>query len=577
MNYYENFNIFIEWLKESIDEIRNYILPAAYPLYVLLYIDLVKMEKKDLAQDFLKAFSFKFQIHISEINELSLFKEYIKELLPEIVKKYENNKVHLYVPKIVYDIFIKFLNTEKLAIIFNIFNKRFEISHILSDTFGSKNILIDLSSGDVEKINCYSEVYTNIIKSEYDLSQKLSKKDREDSVLFEKTCLPIPIQYYNYLPIDITLNIDEKNAPTIGCFTILNSHNKVYSSDFVDDLSMLAIGFKSGLIHLWYLDPKRREYNENLIKYLEDYKKSFYDKMMNEEEVVVENTFDHSDLYEKQAYENIIKKRKLQILSGHSNPVFSLSFCPSKKYLISGSYDETIRLWSTLTKETLMICKGHFSPIFSVKFSPLTHYFASGGGDKTAKIWTLNSNYPMRQFVGHLSDVEQVNFHPNGFYLITSSNDKTVRMWCIETGECVRIFINKSEYGYVNTINFTSNGKLLVLASESTLMIYDIIRLGDCIKVINNICYGTINTLSIDSDDNMISIANNNNEIFLLKFSDLINDLDKQVIDFKSQNRIVYKYKYHTKKSPVMLMKFNQNNLLFCLSRFEDINTKIFI
>lgn len=46
MNYYENFNIFIEWLKESIDEIRNYILPAAYPLYVLLYIDLVKMEKK---------------------------------------------------------------------------------------------------------------------------------------------------------------------------------------------------------------------------------------------------------------------------------------------------------------------------------------------------------------------------------------------------------------------------------------------------------------------------------------------------------------------------------------------------
>lgn len=578
MNYLENFKTFLDWIKESIDEIRNYILPTAYPLYILFYIDMIRVKEHKLAYAFLRTFSSKFEIYSKEIEELSLFKEYIsKELLPEVVKKFEKNKIHLYIPKIVYSIFINFLQTNELIIILKIFNARFEISHILSETYGNKNILIDLTSKDVENINCYSEVYTNIVKSEYDLSQKLSKKDKEDGGLFEKAYLPIPLQYYNHLPIDITLNIDEKNPPTVGCFTILNSHNKVYSSDFVDDLSMLAIGFKSGLIHLWYLDPKRREYNENLIKHLEDYKKNYYDKMMNEEEVVIENTFDHSDLYDKQAYENVIKKRKLQILNGHSNAVFSLSFCNSKKYLLSGSFDETIRLWSTLLKETIMVCKGHFSPVFSVKFSPLTYYFASGGGDKTAKIWTLNSNYPMRQFVGHLSDVEIVTFHPNGFYLITSSNDKTIRMWCIESGECVRIFVNKSEFGYVNTINFTSNGKLLLASSESTLMIYDIVRLGDCIKIINNICYGTINTICIDSDDNMISIANNNNEIMLLKFNELINDLEKQVIDFKSQNKIAYKYKYHTKKSPVMLMKFNQNNLLFCLSRFEDVNTKIFI
>jgi WD40 repeat protein len=75
---------------------------------------------------------------------------------------------------------------------------------------------------------------------------------------------------------------------------------------------------------------------------------------------------------EGSVYDEIIKKQRKFKLHGHSDAVFSLSISPDKKYIISGSYDESIRLWSIYTKSCLVCYKGHFSPVLSVKFSPFS-------------------------------------------------------------------------------------------------------------------------------------------------------------------------------------------------------------
>ena len=111
----------------------------------------------------------------------------------------------------------------------------------------------------------------------------------------------------------------------------------------------------------------------------------------------------------KSAFEEIIKKHRMIRLVGHTGSVFGISISPDRKYLISGSYDESVRLWNFVTKNTLVIYKGHFSPVLCVKFSPFSHYFASGGSDRTAKLWSVNKPGPLRLFVGHLSDVEVKN------------------------------------------------------------------------------------------------------------------------------------------------------------------------
>ena len=180
-----------------------------------------------------------------------------------------------------------------------------------------------------------------------------------------------------------------------------------------------------------------------MLKGLEEYKDTNMPKISGKkidgEDIFRSSEIEEEPVLEESVYEDIIKKQRKFKLFGHTDAVFSVSISPDKKYIISGSYDEAIRLWSIYTKTTLVVYKGHFSPVLSVKFSPFSynnfcnpyfrHYFASGGCDRTARLWAMNSPGPLRIFVGHLADVELVDFHPNSFYLVTSANDKTIRLY----------------------------------------------------------------------------------------------------------------------------------------------------
>jgi WD40 repeat protein len=156
---------------------------------------------------------------------------------------------------------------------------------------------------------------------------------------------------------------------------------------------------------------------DDILTSLKEFKELNYSKMLNKRDDKSVNTakvnekslladVKVSSETQKSAFDEIIKKHRKIRLVGHTGSIYSISISPDKKYIISGSFDETIRLWNFVTKNTLVIYKGHFAPVLCVKFSPFSHYFASGGSDRTAKLWSVNNPGPLRLFVGHLSDVE---------------------------------------------------------------------------------------------------------------------------------------------------------------------------
>lgn len=109
---------------------------------------------------------------------------------------------------------------------------------------------------------------------------------------------------------------------------------------------------------------------------LEEYKDTNLTKILNrKEELNIGQSeipsANNNTTEEGNIFEEITKRHRYFKLYGHTDSIYSVSISPDKEYVISGSFDQTIRLWSMYTKSSLAVFKGHFAPVLSVKFSPL--------------------------------------------------------------------------------------------------------------------------------------------------------------------------------------------------------------
>ncbi len=168
-----------------------------------------------------------------------------------------------------------------------------------------------------------------------------------------------------------------------------------------------------------------------------------------------------------------------QPLAGHSSGVTSVAFSPDGARIVSGSSDNTLRLWDAKTGSAIgQPLAGHASGVTSVAFSPDGMRIVSGSLDDTLRLWDARTGRPISQpLAGHTSGVTSVAFSPDGSRIISGSHDKTVRLWDARTGSPIGQPLTGHTSG-VTSVAFSPDGMRIVSGSgsifgDNTLRLWD--------------------------------------------------------------------------------------------------------
>jgi WD40 repeat protein len=84
----------------------------------------------------------------------------------------------------------------------------------------------------------------------------------------------------------------------------------------------------------------------------------------------------------------------MHAIAAHRGPVFTLAFSENGDRLVSGGWDDAVRLWRWQEERELMSFDGHTSPPRSVSFSPDGETLYSWSPDDQLRIWPLSGRNP---------------------------------------------------------------------------------------------------------------------------------------------------------------------------------------
>jgi COMPASS component SWD3 len=95
---------------------------------------------------------------------------------------------------------------------------------------------------------------------------------------------------------------------------------------------------------------------------------------------------------------------------------------------VSGSFDETIRIWEVKTGKCLHAICAHSMPVTSVSFNRDGSLIVSASHDGTCKIWDSSTATLLKTLIDDkVPAVSFAKFSPNGkFILVATLNDTLV-------------------------------------------------------------------------------------------------------------------------------------------------------
>jgi len=161
----------------------------------------------------------------------------------------------------------------------------------------------------------------------------------------------------------------------------------------------------------------------------------------------------------------------------HKDNVLTVAISPiDRRVLVTGGQDDVAVVWQMedasgggvkCTQKYRL--EGHSDSVVQVEFSHDGKYIATGGYDGTVKIWAPENGTLLHTLEGPSKEVEWILWHPKGHAILAGSADSMAWMWWAPTGKLMQIFA-----GHAQSITcgcWGLGGKLICTGSEDKSVI----------------------------------------------------------------------------------------------------------
>jgi U3 small nucleolar RNA-associated protein 13 len=173
------------------------------------------------------------------------------------------------------------------------------------------------------------------------------------------------------------------------------------------------------------------------------------------------------------------KTRAAYTRKAHDKDINALATNPSSTLFASASQDRTVKIWSCEDGSTLGVLRGHRRGVWTVAFSPTgtnlnipgatsgsggRGFVLTGSGDKTVRIWSLGDYSCLMTMEGHTNSVLKVLWLPpqsvsseeegsggaqgkdkRGPLVASAGGDGLVKVWEAQSGECATTLDNHED------------------------------------------------------------------------------------------------------------------------------------
>ena len=219
-------------------------------------------------------------------------------------------------------------------------------------------------------------------------------------------------------------------------------------------------------------------------------------------------------------------------LFGHGDQVTSIvsgttDDASDDTILVSGSRDKTLIIWNLNTTEAsnefgipYKCLTGHNHFVTDLTISNDNCYVISSSWDKTLRLWDIRYGRCMERFVGHTKEIHSVTFSSDNRQIFSGGSEKNIRIWNT-LGECKVKSDHNNHTNWVSKIRYSSSGKNIYYASvgrDGRLKIWNgIFKLHASIKAHENY----INALALSTNGQYIATGGKDKTVKIWNYTDL--------------------------------------------------------